>query len=162
MNFRPNIVAAIVLLAICLQACQTGHNESPNSDGDNPAGEGIPTDGHEEADRGRIVGVKLIPIQDPQESFCRPDGNFLVVRVYNPSNHPTPAMDAIVEFYIHEGDDRVIRERVREELDSIPRRESADVRFAFPAACFRPDCSFSIEVDDPVFTNPRAGGSCVG
>ncbi len=102
----------------------------------------------------------LIPVPNEEGSFCKRDGNTLIVTVKNQGTRAAGTSVTAVDFGRYG--------KVTQPTPSLAPNASVDLSFPIPRGCHDPDCEFDITVDadDDVNEsdegNNTASGSCVG
>ncbi len=102
----------------------------------------------------------LMPRPGPNGSFCRRQGDMLVVTVCNQGTAPAGPSTTTVDFPGHG--------TVNVPTPAIPAGGCVDVQAQIPPGCFDPDCEFRIKVDSANVvaesdeTNNTAAGRCLG
>jgi CARDB protein len=107
----------------------------------------------------RLAQADLIPVPDANGTFCKRDaGGRLIVTVKNQGTADADASITRIDFAT--GENQSVT------TPAIQAGGSVDVLVTFPAACFRPDCTFRIAVDSTGVVsesnegNNAAGGTC--
>lgn len=102
----------------------------------------------------------LIPVPNKEGSFCKRDGNTLIVTVKNQGTRDAGTSVTVVDFGRYG--------KVTQPTPSLAPNASVDLSFPIPRGCHDPDCEFDITVDadDDVNEsdegNNTASGTCVG